>query len=198
MTLLRTILLLLLLWHPSVAAQSGGPDLLPDPTRTPVLRIGIALRTMIIANGIALRVEIEPVRDVIGIWGEVGFLTTNAKRGFSRRRTPFELGAGIRLHPIPFGDVARIYIDGAVKRYWGRDLWSLGAGAQMLPEFRSSIGRIALGLCYDREWAPAPTTDTAADGDRPEESIESRPTDEEWDMMWVNGTLSIDVIPTTD
>ena len=67
MTLLRIILLLLLLWPSSVAAQSAGTNPLPDPTRAPVVRVGFTLRTMLVASGMSLRVEIEPVRDVIGI-----------------------------------------------------------------------------------------------------------------------------------
>ena len=144
----------------------------PSLSRAPTFGAGMYMHWMVMMINVGLRFEVEPVRDVLSIWGSVGLAPYFLSSDGSYSPSWLELGAGIRVHPLPIGEAGRFYVDLERRSYWGLSPWSIGAGIRLGKEYRTSRVSVGLGLTY--EWGDD-TRGVKAPGST-------------WRMVWVDLT----------
>ncbi len=158
---------------PEISSPSGEPRF-PSISRSPTIGGGSYIHWLVMMITGGVRLEFEPLRDIFGIWASVGIAPYFLSSDGSYAPSMIELGVGIRLHPLPIGEVGRFYVDLERRSYWGLTPWSVGAGLRLGRDYRSSRVSVGLGLSY--EWGE----DT-----RPIENRKSQ-----WRMVWVDLTGS--------
>ena len=141
--------------QPSDTVSLPPPDTPVAPladTRAPIVRAGGYFRWFIMVVTLGARIDVEPVRDVIGLWGHAGWAPYPVVPVEHVIPSELDLAAGLRVHPLPFGDYERFYVDVARKWYWDLELWGFGVGACMVEDCRRSHVVVNVGLSY--EWGP--------------------------------------------